>query len=257
VLLRIKLVAAAAVAFALFLLWRVNRGRPRPQLSGLRERALAAVAVSGILGAAWWVVIAAMTQAGFSGNNRYLILGAALIEVAGGVGWGWAALELGRGVPRFVAGARGIAARLASGLAAFGVVALVFLLVPNWVGGNLINIPRTHRALVYQAHLREDMTAAVSRLGGRSKVLSCGSVMTEGFQVPMLAWTLDVHTLTIQASPVLAPGQAPPPPPNVIFQTRAQRNAHLLPLLSTWPTVHYRLVTHNRTFRVYENCHIT
>ncbi len=54
--------------------------------------------------------------------------------------------------------------------------------------------------------------------------------MTEGFQVPMLAWTLGVHTTQVQASPVSSAGP-PPPAPNVIFQTRAQRNAHLLPLL--------------------------
>ena len=131
-----------------------------------------------------------MTQAGFSGNNRYLVLGAALIEIAGGVGWGWAALELGRAVPRVIARARGAGARTAAGLASVGVVTLIFLMVPNWVGGNLIDIQRTHRALDYQAHLREDMTTAVNRLGGPSKMLACGSVMTEGFQVPMLAWNL-------------------------------------------------------------------
>ena len=42
--------------------------------------------------------------------------------------------------------------------------------------------------------------------------------------------------------------------PNVVFQTRAQRNAHLLPLLRTWPGTHYQLVTRVRTFRVYEHC---
>ena len=35
--------------------------------------------------------------------------------------------------------------------------------------------------------------------------------MTEGFQVPMVAWTLGVHTLQIQAPP--AAGAPPGPPP--------------------------------------------
>jgi hypothetical protein len=245
------------VAGAALLLWHTNRVRDGYRLADARERALAAVATAGILGATWWIVIAIMTQAGFSGNNRYLVLGAALIEIAGGVGWGWAAWELGRAVPRLIVRARAAGARLLAGLGAVGVLGLVFLLVPNWVGNNLIDIQRTHRALVYQAHLRQGMSTAVDRLGGPSKVLACGSVMTEGFQVPMLAWNLGVHTLLVQASPVLVPGQKPPPPPNVIFQTRAQRHAHLLPLLSTWPKVSYRLVTHDRTFRVYENCRVT
>ena len=50
--------------------------------------------------------------------------------------------------------------------------------------------------------------------------------MTEGFQVPMVAWTLGVHTLRIEATPSTLVG---PPWPAVILQTRAQSNSHLLP----------------------------
>ena len=83
--------------------------------------------------------------------------------------------------------------------------------------------------------------------------LSGPTSLTEGFQVPMLAWTLGVHTLGVQASPLT--GAPLPPPPNVIFQARAQRHAHLLPFVRAWHGVHYRLVAHVRTFRVYEaNC---
>ena len=58
-----------------------------------------------MLGVGWWVLISILTQAGFSGNDRYLVLGAALIEIAGGVGFGWAAVSLAR------AGARRARAR--------------------------------------------------------------------------------------------------------------------------------------------------
>jgi hypothetical protein len=136
-------------------------------------------------------------------------------------------------------------------LAALG--AIGFAVLPNFIGPNVIDLQRTHRALVYQAHLRQDAATAVRRLGGASRVLSCGSVMTEGFQVPMLAWTLGVHTLQVEAAPL--PGQALPPPPNVIFQTRAQRNATLLPRVRDWSsTVPYQRVAHVRTFRVYSHC---
>jgi hypothetical protein len=67
----------------------------------------------------------------------------------------------------------------------------------------------------------------------------------------MIAYYLGVHTLQIQASPL---GPPPPPAPNVIFQTRAQRNAHLLPVVHTWPQVHYELATATRAFRVFEHC---
>jgi hypothetical protein len=255
VLLRIKVFTALAVGAAGVLLWRGHRARGSWRLSTIREHALAGIILAGLLGAGWWVVIGIMTQAGFSGNNRYLVLGAALIEIAGAVGWGWLALELGRTLPRYVPALRSAGQRTLNAVrwGALALVLALFLLLPNFVGNNLIDIQRTHRSLTYQAHLREGVTAAVRRLGGPAGVLRCGTVMTEGFQVPMLAWTLGVHTTQVQASPVSL--SAPPPPaPNVIFQTRAQRNAHLLPLLSTWPSIPYKLVTRNRTFRVFEHC---
>ena len=87
--------------------------------------------------------------------------------------------------------------------AAAALVALVFLMLPNWVGNNMISIPRTHGSLVYQAHLRQGMNDLVKRFGGADKVLACGSVMTEGFQVPMVAFMLDVPTTRIEAPPTL------------------------------------------------------
>ena len=104
---------------------------------------------------------------------------------------------------------------------------------------------------MYQAHLRTDMTRSVQAAGGRSKVLACGTIMTEGFQVPMLAWNLDAHTSRIQASPAEAGTGTPP---NVIFQTRAQRSAHLLPIVRAWHDVRYQRVAQVRTFRVYAQC---
>jgi hypothetical protein len=77
--------------------------------------------------------------------------------------------------------------------------------------------------------------------------------MTEGFQVPMVAWTLGVHTVRVDASPL--PGAPLPPAPNVIFQTRAQRHASLLPSVRDWSAaVPYQLVAHVRTFKVYSHC---
>ena len=255
VLLRVKIVAALAVGAAGFVLWRGWRAGAR-RLEGDRERALAAMVAAGLLGLGWWVLIGIMTQAGFSGNNRYLVLGAALIEIAGGVGWGWAAIELAGAIRRWQRSRSGAGARVTAGAAMWSSVSaltLVFLFIPGWVPNSLIDVPRTHRALVYQAHLREDMAAAVSRLGGSGAILRCGTVMTEGFQVPMLAWNLGVHTQQVKASP-LSPAE-PGPAPNVIFQTRAQRHSHLLPVVSAWrATTTYRLVAHVRTFRVYEHC---
>jgi hypothetical protein len=115
----------------------------------------------------------------------------------------------------------------------------------------VVDLPRTHRALVYQADLRTDLSAVIRKAGGSAAILRCGSVMTEGFQVPMVAYNLGVHTLRIQASPQSRPL---PPAPAVILQTRAQRSSHLLPVVHDWSSAHYRLVAHVRTFRLYSIC---
>ncbi len=250
-LLRAKAAALIAVAVAAGLLLRLRRTVGRWTLAEPRARAQAQLVATGLLGFGWWVLIAVMTQAGFSGNDRYLVLGAALVQIVAGAGYGWLALELGEQVPRRLPSLRERHGGTGPWLAT-AIVALAVVFVPNWIGPNVIDLQRTHRALVYQARLRTDAAAAVTRLGGRKRIYSCGTVMTEGFQVPLLAYTLGVHTLQVQAAPT-GPG-APPPAPNVVFQTRAQRNAHLLPLLRAWPATHYRLALRNKTFRVSEHC---
>jgi hypothetical protein len=242
-LLRIKVVAALLVAAVAVISWRTWR---RDGVAALRtpvSRARIIAALMGVGGLAWFVVIAVMTQAGFSGNNRYLVLGAALVDICGAIGYGWAAWELAVLVSRRLghvgeAGRAGVSAVLRWGGVAL--CALIFMIGPNWVGANLISIPRTHGSLVYQAHLRDGMEDLVARFGGAQRVLACGSVMTEGFQVPMLSWILNVPTTRIEAPP--ATGEKPGPAPQVILQTRDTRSASRLPYLSSWPTVTYHYI---------------
>jgi hypothetical protein len=243
-LLRIKIVAALLVIAVAGILLAAYR---RAGLAALRtdaNRARLAAALIGLGGLSWFVVIAVMTQVGFSGNNRYLVLGSALVDICGAIGFGWAARELAvLGARRWRgAGSSRAAVGGAFQWSATALLGLVFLFVPNWVGNNTISIPRTHGSLVYQAHLRQGMEDLVARFGGRGKVLACGSVMTEGFQVPMVAWTLGTPTTRIEAPPTNGGAAYPEPAedaPNLILQTRDTRSAHLLPLLSTWPTVRY------------------
>ncbi len=245
-LLRIKVVAALLVVAVAGISWQTYR---RSGLAGLRtERSQARItaALLGVGGLSWFVVIAVMTQVGFSGNNRYLVLGSSLVDICGAIGFGWAARELAVLAMRRRRGAASGTGRttLSAVLqwAAAALVALVFLVLPNWVGNNMISIPRTHGSLVYQAHLRQGMNDLVKRFGGADKVLGCGTVMTEGFQVPMVAFILNVPTTRIEAPPRLGGAQYPEPAsaaPNLILQTRDTRSASRLPYLSTWPTVRY------------------
>jgi hypothetical protein len=248
-LLRVKVVAGIAMAVAAVLLLRSGSlAFWRRPLTETQRARLILVGI-GAAGLAWWVLIALLTQLGFSGNDRYLVLGAALIGIAGGAGWGWAGAALGGLLARAAARVRTIRPRAAGAVGSL-VVAAVFMALPPWIGANVVDIQATHRALVYQAHLRADLATAVGQAGGSTRVLRCGSVMTEGFQVPMVSWRLGVPFGRVQPSP--NKGDPLPPPPNVIFQARAQHHAHLLPFVRTWTGAHYRLVAHVRTFHVYE-----
>jgi len=258
---RVKIPGIIALVVAAFGLWRTRASWWRhsgPVDRGIRARAW--LLGIGLFGWIWWLGIAFETQAGFSGNDRYLVLGTAPVALAGGVAWGWFSRTLADWIRR-LAERVGSAPRTLTapaftvGAGAVAVIAL-FLAVPSWLGRNILSLPRTHHALVYQAHLREDLTAAVQKAGGKEALLKCGPVMTEGFQVPMVAWTLGVRTLQVEAEPSQLAG---PPWPAVILQTRAQSKSTLLPTpqqIIAWEQegAKYKLIAHVRTFRVFSTC---
>ncbi len=260
VLNRVKIPGIIALVVAAFGLWRMRAQWWRQTDVDRAIKARAWLLGIGLFGLVWWLGIAFETQAGFSGNNRYLVLGTAPVAIAGGIAWGWFSRTLADWIRR-------VAGLLGSGLGPLtapvftvsaGAVAAIalFLAVPPWIGQNIISLPRTHHALVYQAHLREDLAAAVRKAGGANALLKCGPVMTEGFQVPMVAWNLGVRTLRVEAPPSTLAG---PPYPAVILQTRAQSNSTLLPTpaqIIAWEHdgANYKLIAHVRTFRVFSTC---
>jgi hypothetical protein len=255
---RVKIPGVIALLVAAIGLWRAREAWWRRGAVDRGVRARGWLVGLGVFGFVWWLGVAVETQAGFSGNNRYLVLGTAPVAIAGGVAWGWFTGALAEWI-RKLPGRRADSGRLGDGVAipAAAAIAVVLLLaLPTWIGKGIVSLPRTHHALVYQAHLRSDLTAAVAKAGGADSLLRCGPVMTEGFQVPMVAWTLGVHTLRIEATPSKTVG---PPWPAVILQTRAQSTSHLLPTpaqIIAWEQAgaRYRLVAHVRTFRVFSTC---
>ena len=261
VLNRVKIPGIIALFVAAFGLWRTraswwrHSGRGGP---GIRARAW--LLGIGLFGFVWWLGIAFETNSGFSGNNRYLVLGTAPVAIAGGIAWGWFSRSVADWLRRLAgllgSGVKRLTAPVVTVSAGAVVAVALFLAVPPWIGTNIVSLPRTHHALVYQAHLREDLAAAVRKAGGANALLNCGPVMTEGFQVPMVAWNLGVRTLRVQAPPTKIAG---PPYPAVILQTRAQSNSTLLPTpaqIIAWEHAgaKYKLIAHVRTFRVFSTC---
>lgn len=249
-LLRIKLFAVLLVVGLTVLVWRGRRRDGwRQTLREPRIRALTAAAVCGLAGLAWFLIIAIETQAHFSGNSRYLVIGDALVDLCGAVGFGWLAIELTRLALR--AGRSAVSAGAVAAVAS-ALVAAIFVFAPNFIGSKLISLPATHGSLNYQAQLRSGLRDAIAAYGGPDRVRACGQVMTEGFQVPMVAWYLHTRTAYIGAPP--AAGAPRGPAPNVVLQTRDTRSAGLLPLIGWWPHVDYSYVGTFGPFRMFTHC---
>jgi hypothetical protein len=207
-----------------------------------RARRRGALLVVGIAGISWFVLIALMTQAGFSGNPRYLILGAALVVALGGAGFGWlvdSAADRAR--------VRFSPAVVAAGGALLAVA--LFAAMTPWTRPRArTSFNRLDHALRYQAELRQDLSAAIRDVGGAKALRTCPYPFTSTFQVPMVAWYLGDHTMKVGIAP--APGVHDPnypAPAGVAFQTRSTTHAPLTPR----GLVGYRLLAHARTFRIY------
>ena len=163
---------------------------------GRRETAILAGLVGG---AALWVAeVALMTSDGFSGNTRYLVMPAAVVCLAAGVGVGWLA--------RAVLGRRAVAGRAPA-------VALAALVGVAFAAPAVSRLPRDVDAITAQAHANDSLGSVVARAGGPERVRACGQVFTGPFQVPVVAWNLRVHTAQVSS---LTPSR-----PGVLFQVRS------------------------------------
>lgn len=238
------LLALVAAAAAL----RRTQGSRRPD-DRRRRASWAWLLGLGSAGLVWWLGIAAETQAGFAGNRRYLELGTALVAIAGGVAWGWIAITAAQAVrrlgqPRFTPGA---GALLAVG---------VLVAAPPWIGRNVVDVAAARDALDYQAELRSDLTRAVSLSGGPRALRSCGPVMAEAYQVPMVAWVLGLPQAHIEPPPSR---MTRAPWPAVVLEARAHWDSALLPApdqIAAWEHAGapYGLLARTRSFTVFSTC---
>ena len=126
-----------------------------------KGRALAVVGLAG-LGVAWLVLVALMTQAGYSGNPRYLMPVGALVCVLAGVG-----------VARLLELAPAPKSRLVRGAVAVGLVLVVAVIVYNRPQLDAV----TH-GLRDEAQLNDQLDTLVARAGGPAAVLACGQPIT-------------------------------------------------------------------------------
>ena len=169
----------------------------------VRRREHAVTAILGLGCATWIATVAAMSQFGYTGNPRYLVPAAVFVCVLAGIG---AAMLV-----RFVRlGGRHRAAQAASAIAMVAILAALAPFAVSAVGrmrGDADGMRRQHAVFT-------DLGRAVSRAGGRARVIACGHVSTGPFEVPMVAWTLGVHIGDVGIAPpsiVFRARQDPPP----------------------------------------------
>jgi hypothetical protein len=190
----------AAVALPLWPLWlgaawlaaRAARG------SATARRALGPAAVGG----AWIVLVALMAQAGFSGERRYALPGAALVAISGAVG--------------LVDAARWWRPRAGHAAAAVALVAVLALAAAPRAD----DVRRLRATQAYQSGLAGDLSGAVRAAGGRAAVLACGRPYVGRYRGPLMAYALRVEKRVVGFAP-RAPG--------VVFRSRLTAGARPAP----------------------------
>ena len=168
-------------------------------------------------GLAWLALVAAMAQAGFSGEERYALPGVAAVTVAGAVG-------LARLAP---------AHRWAAVAAAALVIAACLPRV-----GPLAGEPAE---LAYAARLSSDLDRAVALAGGRDALLACGHPIVGRYRGPLLAYRLGVAKRRV----IFQPGST-----GVAFESRLSREQAPAPVVPT----RYRAVVRAGSWRVATRC---
>ena len=197
----LKVGAVLAVAGAAVALARARRrGRGAGAVGAGSAPAVLALAA---FGAVWTVLIAVLTEHGYSGNPRYLMPAIALACVLGGLGWAWLA-----GLGDRLLGRLGAGRRMAGAVRAAAVLAVVGVLVP-FLAPRVKNQHRLASQLRYQARITDDLHAAVDRVGGAGVVRACGQASTGNYEVPALAWRLDVHIHAVAVN-AITPGPGLP-----------------------------------------------
>jgi hypothetical protein len=123
------------------------------------------------VGVAWIAVVALMAQAGFSGEWRYAVPGAAVLAIAGAVG-------LARR-PRLA----------------------VALVVPMLVVAAVraADLPPLREREIARAELASDLRRAVADGGGAERLLRCGRPYVGRYRGPLLAYALRVEKRRVDA----------------------------------------------------------
>jgi hypothetical protein len=162
----------------------------------------------------WFGLVAVMTEAGFAGNYRYLIVTTAGLCVLGGIGVG----RVLQGVEKL--GERRFGTARAGAVTAAAVLVVGLGISTPFIVEKWHNTERVMGGLRHEADTWRDMKELIASIGGKEHVLGCSGVFSGPFQTQMLAHELGVHGIRI--------GSLETPPPGILFRNRTVPNGPLV-----------------------------
>jgi hypothetical protein len=195
-----------------------------------REGLTLVVALGGL---AWFLLVAAMTEAGFAGNERYLIVATAACCVLGGLG----AARVLQGVGRL--GVRAFGDERAAAITAVAALCACLAVFAPYIVEKADNTGRVSGGLRHEAQLWHDLKGLIAEAGGRERLVSCGGVFSGPFQTQMVAYELHLHGIQV--------GWKETPAPGVAFRTRTVPDG---PLVTKPTDDRFRLVATNGKWRL-------
>jgi hypothetical protein len=201
----------------------------------VRHRAQGAVLALAALGFSWFALVAGMTEAGFAGNQRYLMVTTAAVSVLGGVG----AVRVLQGMEML--GERWFSSRSPRAGAITAAAALVIgvAIASPTIVAKADNTGRVQGGIEHEAFLWHDLKALIDANGGKERLLACGGVFSGPFQTQMVAYELGVHGINV--------GWKVTPAPGVAFRTRTVPDG---PLVTKPTDDRFRLVDQQGKWRL-------
>jgi hypothetical protein len=194
-----------------------------------REGQTLALALGGL---GWFALVAGMTEAGFAGNQRYLIVTTAVMSVLGGMG----AVRVLQGVQWAATRRWGLRAGTIAATAAF-VIGLAA--ASPQIVAKFDNTRRVNGGLEHEAYLWHDLKGLIDDAGGQERLLACGHVFSGPFQTQMVAYELGIHGIDV--------GWKETPAPGALFRTRTVPNG---PLVTKPTDDRFRLVEQHGKWRL-------
>jgi hypothetical protein len=146
----------------------------------IRRRQDGLLLAMGGIGTVLMIAVAAMTQAGFAGNLRYIALPAALVCVLAGAGWVWLI--------------RTTNARFGTIAAALLALIVAAVSAPSVIE-DIHELDDAGMRIQAEADLYGTVPEAIKAGGGAAKLRSCGPVYTGAFQTQAVAWYMHLHEM--------------------------------------------------------------